>query len=141
MQLTRFRFKNIHQRAKENIIADCLSYMYDPSEFKIVDNLGEEHCFVIQSIYESFVSRVKWQDQDEEYEYLKAYVAAVNTTAYCVSEGILYIVGRNGVKSVFVPKKIRAMILRYFHDSEIGGHLGITKTNYLAKRDYLSYCK
>ena len=37
---------------------------------------------------------------------------------------------------VFVPKDLRHMIMAYFHDSETGVHLGVTKTWNKIKREY-----
>ena len=51
------------------------------------------------------------------------------TDKYCLSKGVLCTTDKAGKPyRIYLPKAVRDMVFKYFHDSLMGGHLGFFKT-------------
>ena len=86
-----------------------------------------------------FQSLRSHQDAGEECQALKGKVrqADASVRQFQVKGGLLVYRPRNARKDrVFVTKQLWHMIMGYFHDSEIGVHLGVTKTSNKIKRGF-----
>jgi hypothetical protein len=52
-----------------------------------------------------------------------------NVGNYCLSKGTLYCRSRSGREpNLVVPAAATSMVFTYFHESPLGGHLGVFKT-------------
>ena len=125
-----FKFSIIHVRGTLIVAADALSRMLDSDEEGEVFEEGNRVA-VFTKFPASFQSLHSHQDADEECQALKGKVRQGDASArqFQVKEGWLVYRSRNARKDrVFAPKQLRHMIVCYFHDSEIGIHVGGTKT-------------
>ncbi|KAJ8888682.1 hypothetical protein PR048_008174 [Dryococelus australis] len=138
-RLNRFRFKIAHVKGKDNTIADCLSRMYDEQDYEIQKQEGvvgtegqvehvEECGAIIESIPEAFTDMADWQAGDECQNIIKNFGTSQNNN-YRLGKGLLLFRKEKGGKKILVPEKVRKMLMKYFHDSVVGGHMGITKTS------------
>ncbi|KAJ8866941.1 hypothetical protein PR048_032803 [Dryococelus australis] len=64
----------------------------------------------------------KWQEGDEDCGKITQAIFEGRATKYIVENGIIYMRNNWNEKQVFVPKKARNLVLKYFHDSPREGH-------------------
>ncbi|KAJ8884718.1 hypothetical protein PR048_016576 [Dryococelus australis] len=117
----RFRFK-ITQLRIEGIVG-----MEDQAEHM------EEHCIIVKSIPESFTDNTDWQVGDDECQNIIVNLGTSPNKNYRMEKGIL----KNG-KIIIVPEKAHKIIVKYFYDSVVGRHMGITKTEAQIERNFLA---
>ena len=116
----------MHVRGTLNAAADALSRMFGSDEVGEVIEEGSRIA-VLTQFPASFHFLGSHQDADEECRALLDKVRQVDTSVrqFQVKGGLLVYRPRNARKDrVFVPKQLRHMIVCYFHDSEIGIHVG-----------------
>ncbi|KAJ8885807.1 hypothetical protein PR048_012007 [Dryococelus australis] len=101
--LNRLCFKTTHVNGKDNAVADCLSRMYDEKYYNIK---GQEN-------FVGFEGQAEFEEED----LLKQELPVGKRN-----------IGKSG-KKIVVPEKARNMLMKYFHDSMVSGHTGITNTN------------
>jgi hypothetical protein len=69
------------------------------------------------------------QRQDPELSDIMARLRGEQVQGYVLSQGTLFWEARNHRdRKLVVPTAARDMVFSYFHDSPLGGHLGVRKT-------------
>ena len=138
MRLSPFKFSLVHVRGTLNAAADALSRMFGSAEVGEVIEEGSRVA-VLTQFPASFQSLRSHQDADEECQALLGQVRQGDASVRQLQEkgGLLVYRPRHARKErVFVTKDLRHMIMAYFHDSELGVHLGVTKTWNKIKREF-----
>lgn len=129
--INNFQFTIHHIKGTENVVADCLSRLFDNSEPTIVASPKEEEAepatMSLYGIPEAF--RDIAQHQADDLEVSKIMKANRKPQGYSVQQGILMFKEPNQNKPrVVVPRKLYDMLFRYYHESASSAHLGIKKT-------------
>lgn len=126
LRLSRFRFKIYHIKGKENVVADVLSRMYDPSEFVVEQ---PNHLSLLQAYPDCFVNIKNEQARDDFCQQICRDIDNGVDVPYAIKDGYVCYTGKNKLgKKIVVPVKLRNLVIKYFHDSVFGGHLGVNKT-------------
>ncbi|KAJ8875663.1 hypothetical protein PR048_023561 [Dryococelus australis] len=94
---------------------------------------SEECCIMIRTMPEMFTDFRDWQRDDKECDEIKDMIAMGKTSRYHLDEEMIYFVDKYNNKKFFVPKKARGLVLKYFHCSTMGAHVGRDKTKALIK--------
>lgn len=127
--LSRFKFTVEHIKGSENAVADALSRMYDPDGCVGMVSGPEPALMLLQNMPEFFTSATEAQGDDALCLEIKENLKQKIPCPYVLENNLLYFTGKNGkARKVVVPEKFRKMVLKYYHDSFIGCHLGINKT-------------
>ena len=130
LKLSEYNFELQHINGTLNTIADALSRLYN-------EEYTEESINNLTEIPASFISIARHQKEDP---FCRGIVQNVkigqDEDNFDIKDGILRKrVGKNKLPRVFIPEKIRNMIIYYFHDVDISAHGGIMKTyRNIAKR-------
>lgn len=157
LRLAPFKFKIVHIRGSSNVVADCLSRMFS-AERNLDTNmeetdrdvwdpprlLSQEPCEVapirvLEELPASFESLSEHQKADVECReiYNKIRQGNNGTCGYIIKRGLVMFKPQAKAKErVLIPRALRPMILHYFHDSNMGIHLGIRRTWYKIKKNY-----
>ena len=129
VRLSAFKFVPLHIRGTDNVIADALSRMFEPSEEAEVDS--------------SLVNSVSLMDFPVVFEDLKVHqsrdpslatlvqrlIAGEKVGNYLLKQGLLYCIASFDRKpKIVLPTDLVPMVFRYYHESAFGAHLGIFKT-------------
>lgn len=143
LRLSRFRYKVHHVSGKLNVVADALSRMFDEggeqsdvSGDSVQDQLNESDVAFVYAFPDLFIALKEHQERDEECERLKTQLRQDPGLPYVLEGGtLLRKGGPRKRKRTVVPKNVRPMILRYFHDSPFGCHQGAERTLKKISRD------
>lgn len=140
LRLLCFQFDVKHIPGKDNVIADCLSRMYQIEDNNIeqenkteieVDNLLNLVNSLNLSDFPLVFTDIKTHQTKDPFcnEILQKISDGIDQFPYSVSKGVLVYKHRNQDNlKIVVPKFLVPLVFKYFHSSPVGGHLGISKT-------------
>lgn len=131
-----FKFRVNSIRSSDNVIADCLSRMWsDPED----DSKGEAEdtdlelpivAPILTQIPLLFRNIKEFQDSDPHLGQVKRDLRAGKLVKpYVLRDNVVCCEFRKGREvKIAVPTELVPLILKYFHESPVGGHLGVYKT-------------
>jgi hypothetical protein len=128
-KISALKFQVKHIRGTQNVVADKLS--------RTLESPGNDEtttpavCYLTLTNFPlAFHDLKELQLQDPELNRVKDKLQKGEKVGnYRLSKGILYWVSRKAKKQkLVVPKVARPMVFSYFHESSLGGHLGVFKT-------------
>jgi hypothetical protein len=137
MRLASFKFKVCHTKGADNVVADTLSRMFEGMEDVVQD---EETLAVLQGLPLVYTSLEEAQHNDPWCISVKESLNAGGSTKLKFVEHSLLCYYPKGAKArrYAVPVLLRPMLVKYFHDSHISGHLGAFKTWKKLTRQFFS---
>lgn len=135
VRISAFQFDVRHIKGSENVVADALSRMFEEQEDNSEEDLGGiRHegmvAAVLGEVPELFGDVGERQDRDRRLSEIKQrIVGGGRVPGYEVRRGILCASdpGGKGAK-ICLPEELVAAVFRYYHQSLLGGHLGLFKT-------------
>ncbi len=142
MRLSRYKFILKHVRGVDNPVADCLSRLNfdegpekDPPTKNYPTIVLTQALFQFPSLLNSIVDE---QDADANLASIKSDLRDnIPHENYSLSGNTLLFKPKpNDTKKVVLPKDLKAMVIRFFHDSPLAGHFGQFKTYNKIKKDY-----
>jgi hypothetical protein len=128
LRLAPFKFKVVHTRGVDNVVADASSRMF---ERKVVEN-PEFNCAVLRKSLPLLYSSLKEHQKGDVFckeLWVKVHQAQGGADNFKVQKGLLCYLPRNAKRCRWVvPVALKPMLLKYFHDGVLSGHLGAHKT-------------
>ena len=127
-KISALKFQVKHIRGTQNIVADALSRMFESSPD---EESNQVSCnLTLTNFPLAFHDFKQLQLQDPELIGIRNRLGHVEKIDnYFLSRGVLYWHSRRGRgQRLVVPATARPIIFAYFHDSPVGGHLGVSKT-------------
>ena len=128
LRLSPFKFRVKHTRGADNVVADALSRMYEGA---VIEDAETSCAVLFSSLPLVYTSLKEHQDQDDFCQELLRKVRSKLTggAKFVEHRGLLCWFTKNSRKRKWVvPKALRSMLLKYFHDSVFAAHLGAWKT-------------
>lgn len=122
-RLSAFSFEVQHISAHDNPVADALSRLFEVPLEPAINSLLPDYPLSFQSIQE--------HQREDEFctKLINQLEIGMTVKNYCMSRQLLAFKPKNVKRCrVVVPKGLHSMILKYFHASPIGSHLGVRKT-------------
>lgn len=120
-----------HCRGTQNIVSDTLSRMFDGEENKNEPDPPSVNkvCF-LQNFPETFDTLTDKQRDDAELgKTIRQLENGEQVQHFCLKNGILkFQKNKKCPPKVVVPKSMRTMLMKYFHDISMSAHWGIKKT-------------
>lgn len=120
-----------HCRGTQNIVSDTLSRMFDgvESQNEPKPPSAEKACF-LQHFPETFETMKDKQREDEELADVIAKIENGDAVQhFSVKNGLLKYQRNNKCPpKIVVPRSMRKMLMKYFHDISLSAHWGIKKT-------------
>ena len=150
MRLSEFDFEVQHRRGKANANADCLSRLpIEAEEEQTIKDL-ESYLFAIQTRSQSRTGKdefefdiVDEQKKDNDIRMIHNSLRSGRTDTtifknYTVIDSILYRLPHNNIKqnTVVIPQHLIEFILKSYHNSKLGAHVGRDKLFGLLKERY-----
>ncbi|KAJ8893242.1 hypothetical protein PR048_005831 [Dryococelus australis] len=126
-KLNNYWFSIIHTIGKDNGIMCENGYN---SEMNTV-----EFCVMIKAMPEIFLDFKGCQGEDEECEERRKATVLRKTLKYLLDIDLIYMRDMFKSMKVFVPKKTRSLLLKYFHSPPRSGHMGRAKTKSQIKHE------
>lgn len=122
-RLSAFSFEVQHISASDNPVADSLSRLFCEEPTPTIAAILPDYPL-------SFTTIREHQQQDDKCKALfNQLEQGIQVPNYLIHQGLLmFKPPRKTQKRVVAPQAIQPMLLKYFHSSILGGHLGITKT-------------
>jgi transposase InsO family protein len=137
LRLSPYKFSTTHVRSSENVVADCLSRMFEEDpQFEV--ETSDSPIGVLLDTPIAFTSILEHQRKDTECRDL----------IYRLNQGenlrnlkmhrnlLVFRRGKGKGNRIYVPKEIRRMLMAYFHDSGVGAHLGYRKSKEKISREF-----
>lgn len=120
-----------HCRGTQNIVSDTLSRMFETGETSDPQKpVNEEKLFFLQQFPETFESLIDKQREDPELGGIVRNIEnGIPMQNYFLKNGVLKY--RKNIRcspKTVIPRAMRVMIMKYFHDISIHSHWGIKKT-------------
>lgn len=144
--LSRYKFEIKHIRGTINKVADALSRMYEGTEMQcssLTDYPIVATSLQCHQINDQFCKEIAYNIKNR----------INNNNKFKIKNDLLFRrIGSGNKWRVVLPQNLKQIILNYYHDQDIAGHLGITKTlNKISKvywwpkmsedvRQYVSSC-
>jgi len=128
VKISSLKFLVRHIRGTQNVVADALSRMFEPSE---VEETVEASCNLTTTNFPlAFHDLMKLQREDPELSEIRNRIRrGEKVVNYLLRNEVLYWRARRSRKlQLVIPTVAREMIFSYFHDSPLGGHLDACKT-------------
>lgn len=126
IRIMSFNFEVAHIRGTENVIADCLSRMYEEKEEPVILHISEPTIMNFPFLTESLREH---QNKDPNlHQIILQLERKKEVPNYLLRKEILCRSFRNGKEKIVVPTPLKPLLLKYFHESLAGAHLGISKT-------------
>lgn len=128
VKISSLKFEVRHIRGAKNCVADALSRMH---ETQLNDQSNPEQCqFALTEFPLAFQELSQLQQQDPELGEIRDRLEkGEDVQHYFLRGGTLFWAHRDRRRiKVVVPESAKQMVFAYFHDSPMGGHLGISKT-------------
>lgn len=136
LRLSPFKFKVVHVRGHDNPVADALTRVFEetPTETSSSDLIG----VILPEVPASFLSIEKHQADDELCHDIKSKLeTGVEVKDFRLVRGlVVFRPPRCSVNRIVLPRVLIPMIMAYFHDSPLGGHLGQRKTFHKIARQF-----
>lgn len=139
LSILHYRFTVRHIKGTDNSLADALSRALEAERDKYLDALKDDDMLEYQkeplySLQHKYafpvtipdVGSMQREDADLS-EIIERIQSGQRIDNYCLTKGILTFKVKTKNKIV-VPDNLKEMVMRYFHESQIAGHLGIFKT-------------
>ena len=127
-KISALKFQVRHIRGTQNIVADALSRMF---EAPLPEAPIPEVCNLTLTAFPlAFQELEKLQREDPVLaDFIVKLESGDNVPNYSWSKGTLYYsAGKRRGQKLVVPAAAIPMVFAYFHDSPVGGHLGVSKT-------------
>jgi hypothetical protein len=128
LRLAPFKFKVVHTRRVENVVADALSHMFEGG----MEENSEGHCAVLwQSLPLVYSSLEQYQREDPWCRELYDKVSSGGEESarfQLQGEWLCYYPKGAKRRRWVVPVSMRHMILKYFHNTILARQLGVRKT-------------
>lgn len=133
LRLAQFKFNVVHVRGADNQVADCLTRLFDVDKSN-----GSVVGTVLTTMPASFTSIRDHQQQDPLCKgiYDKLVQGTPVVDHKLSHELVMVKTGKQGRYRVLLPTTLVVMILKYYHDSVMGGHLGQLKTYHKVARQF-----
>jgi hypothetical protein len=129
--LSSFKFCVHHIRRTQNVIADTLSRMYDPKDHLPVSPVLLEFPMLFEDI----------GAHQRSYPNLSAVIDQLSSgdvPGYSLQKGVLHCKARfDGRPKIAVPQLLVPVLFAFFHESPVGGHLGVRKTLYKIRQSII----
>ena len=132
VRLSSFKFNVQHIRGTQNVIADALSRMYDPSAENPV-------CSLLLDFPVLFEDIATHQRKDPEIcPIMDQLSLGQEVPGYSLLRSVLYCKARfDGRPKIVIPQALIPALFSYFHDSPCGGHLGVRKTLWKIRQSFI----
>lgn len=125
-----FKFNVAHLKGSQNVVADCLSRLFEGTEETQAPDpieVAPSPVFSLFGIPEAFKDIKQFQREDPDLA--RIINARAKPANYFVrNEVLLHQSPTQGKPRVVVPKKLFEMLFRYYHLSPGAAHMGIKKT-------------
>lgn len=140
VKIAAFKFRVQHIRGTQNIVADALSRMFtqeldrDTQQSDFVSNM------ILSEFPLAFTDLEKHQASDPDIlGILTRLKRGEEQPPYLLSNGVLCCRQQRGDRKpkVVLPSFLIPMVFSFFHQSPVGGHLGILKTIAKIRREYI----
>jgi hypothetical protein len=130
LKIQEFQFDVEHIRGTQNLIADTLSRMYQTEKQLSVETIPDVSNVLLSDFPLVFQEFHTYQQQDPILKnIIERLKAKEEIFPYSLSKGVLMCkVRRSPDNKIVVPQILKPLIFKYFHDTCLGGHLGIFKT-------------
>jgi len=128
IRLSPFKFKVVHTKGSDNVVADALSRVFDGTIPKAPQML----CMaVLESLPLVYSSLQEHQQNDPFCQDVKNKITSNlgGVENFRIYNNLLCFMPRGAKRRRWVvPPMLRSMLLKYFHDAAFAGHLGAFKT-------------
>jgi hypothetical protein len=128
LRLAPYKFRVTHTRGSDNVVADALSRMFEGTS----GDVPEFNCATLwQSLPLVYSSLEQHQSEDPYCRDLreKLWTNQGGVDSFQMSRDLLCYYPKKAKRRRWViPALLRPMLLQYFHDSALAGHLGAWKT-------------
>jgi transposase InsO family protein len=122
IRFSAFKFCIHHIRGTQNVIADALSRMYDPDTEAVVAPILLQFPMLFEDI-------ATYQRADPHISAIINQLASEDLPGYSLKKGVLYCKARyDRLPKIVLPQALVPALFAYFHESPLGGHLGVRKT-------------
>lgn len=122
-RLSAFSFEVQHISAHDNPVADALSRLFELPQEPSVNALLPDYPLSFQSIHDH------QREDDVCKKLINQLEIGMPVQNYYMSKKLLIFRPRNTKRNrIVVPQGLHSMLLKYFHASILGGHLGVHKT-------------
>lgn len=132
LRLSEFSYDLEHCRATQNILADTLSRLFDQkeSENKIEEIKTSDVTLILKEFPECFSSLPDYQRNDPELKNIISQIENKQKVQHfeIKSKILRYKKNQKCASKVVVPKVLQPVIIKFFHDTTISGHMGVKKT-------------
>ena len=128
LRLTPFKFRVVHTKGSDSLVADALSRVFEGN----IQESPEMKCAtILESLPLVYSSLEEHQTSDPWCEDIKHKIVtnATGTENFRVCKNLLCFFPKGAKRCRWVvPSILKPMLLKYFHDSALAGHLGAFKT-------------
>jgi len=128
IRLSPFKFRVVHTKGSENVVADALSRVFEGATPKSLQMLCTA---VLESLPLVYSSLQEHQQNDPFCQDMKQRIAdnLAGSEKFRIHKDLLCFMPRGANRRRWVvPSFLRSMLLKYFHDAAFAGHLGAFKT-------------
>lgn len=136
VKIAAFKFKVQHVRSSENLVADTLSRMFT--------NTDREECCAVNTVLLQFpLAFTDIKSHQEKDPNLRQILEDIKVGGvhppYSISKEVLCCCPQRGNRSpkIVLPSHLIPMVFSYYHESPVGGHLGIMKTTMKIRKDFI----
>jgi hypothetical protein len=131
IRLSAFKFDVHHIRGSQNIIADALLRVYDPGgEFFVAPLLLD-----FPVLFENIATH---QRSDPDLKAIIDRLSLGDVPSYSLEKGVFHCKAHyDRHPKVIVPQVPMPPLFAYFHDSPLGGHLGVRKTIHKIRQSFI----
>lgn len=141
LRLSQFDFEIQHVRATQNLCADALSRMFqEPGNTTLPSTTNSQNtCNILHNYPEFFENIAEHQKRDNTLgPIIHKLTRKIPVSGFELKKGILkYSKTRKGNSKIVVPQNMQHIVMSYYHDSPVSGHLGIKKTIARITRDFI----
>ena len=128
IRLAPFKFKVVHKKRSDNVVADALSRVFEGTVHHSLQMLCSA---VLESLPLVYSSLEEHQLQDPYCQDVRQKIASDSgdVANFRLHKNLVCFMPRGAKRHRWVvPPILRSMLLKYFHDATFAGHLGAFKT-------------